>query len=123
LNINAAPTCTVGPSRPIVKPPRIARNDTAILPPRMRKVSRRAPDAEVGPFSTRMTCGMPLPSEPRKNVRVSHTESAATAGVISSGNQTCSCWAVSKDVVAPVDQARIQHRDQTDRDRAQPEIP
>lgn len=90
LNMSAAPTCTVGPSRPIVKPPRIARNDTAILLARIFTVSSRPPAADVGLFSTAMTCGMPLPSEPRKKLRVTKTHSAATAGVTMSGSHAYS---------------------------------
>ena len=75
----AAPTCTVGPSRPIVEPPRIASNVTAILPNGIRSDSSRDAEFARSECSAAMTCGMPLPSEPGKNVRVSHTASAATA--------------------------------------------
>ena len=81
-----APICTVGPSRPIVKPQKMPRNETTILPNMMR---RESSELESRPSSSvAITCGMPLPSAPRKNWRVSQMASAAPTGVMTIGSQS-----------------------------------
>ncbi|CAB3775188.1 hypothetical protein LMG29542_08570 [Paraburkholderia humisilvae] len=64
----------------------MARKDTRILPNRMGNVSSREPVSPGLVCSMAITCGMPLPSAPRKKRRVSQEATAAMAGVTSSGS-------------------------------------
>src|SRR5450830_30091 len=91
LIISTAPTCTVGPSRPMVKPPKIPRKETPILPAMIFRDSslgaRCERNSPCSP-SAAITCGIPLPSAPGKKRRVSQTHKALMAGVRISGSHS-----------------------------------
>ncbi len=82
--IMEAPTCTVGPSRPMDAPESRPRQVKNIL----ARAIRRARTLSTIVMSCRciqaMACGMPLPCAPRNHVRVSQVESASPSGVTSS---------------------------------------
>ncbi len=62
-NMIAAPTCTVGPSRPVEAPHNRPKLITTILPKATRSETSRARVAWSSIWSAAMACGMPLPCE------------------------------------------------------------
>ena len=62
-NMTDAPTCTVGPSRPIEAPLKSPISSRAILPAATRNETRRSRAASPCSCLAAITCGMPLPPE------------------------------------------------------------
>lgn len=101
--IKPAPTCTVGPSRPIDRP--------ASSPPETSPILCSARAGETSHFrcagvtsssAARITCGMPEPNEPGAKRRIHHSTSTVSAGVHNSIAQgaaprrpACACVASS----------------------------
>ena len=82
LAITPAPTCTVGPSRPIDSPASnppdtnpILCSDTRIDTSHVRWAGCRSSS------SARTTCGMPEPMAPGTKRRVHHSRATVSAGV------------------------------------------
>lgn len=84
--ISAAPTCTVGPSRPTEAPQRSARaviNIFAAAIGKARAVLRKRLD---GLCKVAITCGIPLPLAPLSQPCVAQASRAKPAGVTSQGH-------------------------------------
>jgi hypothetical protein len=84
-NMTAAPTCTVGPSRPVEAPTSRPSTVRTILP----RVTRALISIERCSASAlrraAIACGMPLPWAPSNQVRVIQATSAKPRGVTMSG--------------------------------------
>ena len=69
-----APTCTVGPSRPIEAPLTSPTKVSNIFPPSAAVTTDRARWASSVRWRAAMACGMPLPCAPGKTIRVTQAQ-------------------------------------------------
>ena len=83
-NMMEAPTCTVGPSRPIEAPHNSPSRVRRILPTAMRMETSLPRAAWSLSWRAAMACGMPLPCEFWKYRLVINTDSMKPAGVTNS---------------------------------------
>ena len=80
--ITPAPTCTVGPSRPIDRPASRPPDTRPILCSDTRSDTSQALCAGGrSSSSARTTCGMPEPSAPGTKRRAHHSSATVSAGV------------------------------------------
>ena len=84
-SMNAAPTCTVGPSRPTEAPQNRPMTVRMIFPSTIFTDSKRCRSALCASCRAAIACGMPLPWEPGKNSRAIQAQSTNPAGVRTSG--------------------------------------
>ncbi len=82
-----APTCTVGPSRPMEAPQNRPTTVSRILPAASRSESRRLRSASSRRCRAAIACGMPLPCAPGNSTRDAHAQATKPAGVTTSGSQ------------------------------------
>ena len=88
-SISEAPTCTVGPSRPIDAPDARPTTVSRILP--TTSFSDRMWLRSASSRSTRaaMACGMPLPCDPGNQLCAIQAQRTKPAGVMTSGSADC----------------------------------
>ena len=90
-----APTCTVGPSRPIDKPASRPPATRPILCSDTRNETRKERSSGVKPSSrARTTCGMPEPMAPGTKRRVHHSSATVSSGVHNSISHGAQAWEV-----------------------------
>ncbi len=86
-NMMLAPTCTVGPSRPIEAPHNRPASSRITLPIATRSETSAMRPAPSGSWRAAIACGMPLPPELGKNRRETKLASTKPAGVIASARK------------------------------------
>ena len=85
-NMMLAPTCTVGPSRPMEAPHSSPASSSTTLPIATRNDTSAARAAPSGSCRAAIACGMPLPPELGKNRRETKLASTNPAGVTASAS-------------------------------------